>query len=381
VLKYTKYIGEFNMDLNKIIYLDHAATTPVSGQVLEEALPYFSNEYGNPSGIYSLSQFARKAIDDSRRNISEVLNCRPSEIVFTSGGTESDNSAIRGVASAMQNFGNHIITSNIEHHAVLNTCQELESSGHEISYIPVNKYGLIDPDDISKSINNNTVLVSVMLANNEIGTIQPISEISKVIKSHSKKIGHPIIFHTDAVQCPSALDISVDKLGVDLMSLSAHKFNGMKGTGSLYIKRRTPFKTQITGGGQERERRSGTENVPGIVAMGAALKLASEAREESNLKLVKLRNKIINNLLNKPSIVLQIDFGSKIGVKKSSAQITANYDPYKIINKQVTAVVNFKPKQIGNFLSEVLVLGFPDDNREPILISPDKKVKNGVRLY
>ena len=298
MLKYTKYIGEFNMDLNKIIYLDHAATTPVSGQVLEEALPYFSNEYGNPSGIYSLSQFARKAIDDSRRNISEVLNCRPSEIVFTSGGTEADNSAIRGVASAMQNFGNHIITSNIEHHAVLNTCQELESSGHEISYIPVNKYGLIDPDDISKSINNNTVLVSVMLANNEIGTIQPISEISKVIKSHSKKIGHPIIFHTDAVQCPSALDISVDKLGVDLMSLSAHKFNGMKGTGSLYIKRRTPFKTQITGGGQERERRSGTENVRGIVAMGAALKLASEAREESNLKLVKLRNKIINNLLN-----------------------------------------------------------------------------------
>ncbi|MFL2763680.1 MAG: cysteine desulfurase family protein [Dehalococcoidia bacterium] len=286
------------MDLNKIIYLDHAATTPVSSEVLEEALPFFSDAYGNPSGIYSLSQDARKAIDDSRKNISEVLNCRASEIVFTSGGTESDNAAIRGVVSAMQKFGNHIITTNIEHHAILNTCEELENSGCKISYVPVNKSGVIDPVDISKAITNNTVLVSIMLANNEIGTIQPIAEISEIIKSHSNKIGHPILFHTDAVQSPTALDISVDKLGVDLLTLSAHKFNGMKGTGCLYIKRRTPFKTQITGGGQERERRSGTENVPGIVAMGTALKLAAESRDVLNLKLTNLRNKIINHLLD-----------------------------------------------------------------------------------
>jgi len=286
------------MDLNEIIYLDHAATTPVSSEVLDSAIPYFKDAYGNPSGIYSLSQDARKAIDDSRKKISEVLNCRPSEIVFTSGGTEADNAAIRGVAESMKNFGNHIITTNIEHHAVLNTCEQLESLGYKISYIPVKESGIIDPIDISKAINKDTVLISVMLANNEIGTIQPISEISKVIKSNSNKIGHPILFHTDAVQCASSLDISVDKLGVDLLTLSAHKFNGMKGIGCLYIKRRTPFKTQITGGGQERERRSGTENVPGIVAMGTALKLAAESRETSNIKITGLRNKIINFLLH-----------------------------------------------------------------------------------
>ena len=300
ILRVKIYVGDYDMemDLNKIIYLDHAATTPVSREVLEAAYPYFSNEYGNPSGIYSLSQEARKAIDDSRKDISQILNCRSSEIVFTSGGTESDNAAIKGVSAAMKNYGNHIITTNIEHHAILNTCNELESLGYQVSYIPVDENGIINPNDISKVINNNTILVSIMMANNEIGTIQPISEISEIIKSHSKKIGHPILFHTDAVQCPSFIDISVNKLGVDLLTLSAHKFNGMKGTGCLYIKRRTPFNALITGGGQERERRSGTENVPGIVAMAKALSLAVESREKTNSNLTYLRNKVIDYLLN-----------------------------------------------------------------------------------
>ena len=280
----------------KMIYLDHAATTPVRPEVLEAALPYFTSSFGNPSSIYTLAQEARKAIDESRETVARVLGGRVSEIVFTSGGTESDNAALKGVAFALKHLGNHIITTSIEHHAVLHTCHQLEQFGFDVTYLPVDEYGLVDPDDVGGAIRDETILVSVMLANNEIGTIEPIAEISRVVKEEARRRGQSVVLHTDAVQGAGFLDLDVKSLGVDLMSLSAHKVHGFKGTGVLYVRRGTPFEPQIMGGGQERQRRSGTENVPGIVAMAEALRLAAEERESLSDRCRYLRDRFVNRI-------------------------------------------------------------------------------------
>ena len=277
----------------KMIYMDHAATTAVRPEVLDAVLPYFGSSYGNPSSIYTLAQEARKAVDESRETVATVLGARISEIVFTSGGTESDNAALKGVAFALRHLGNHIITTAIEHHAVLHTCHQLEQFGFDVTYLPVDQYGLVEPDDVGRAITDRTILVSVMLANNEIGTIEPVADIAKVVKEEARRRGQTILLHSDAVQGAGFLDLGVKSLGVDLMSLSAHKFHGLKGTGALYIKRGTPFEPQIMGGGQERQRRSGTENVPGIVGMAEALRLAAEERESLSAHCLELRDRTL----------------------------------------------------------------------------------------
>ena len=280
----------------KLIYVDHAATTPVREEVLSAMLPYFSGAFGNPSGLYAVAQEARKAVDDSREAVARCLGARMSEVVFTSGGTESDNAAVKGVAFAMRNVGKHVITTAVEHHAVLHACHQLEQFGFDVTYLPVDEYGLVDPDDVGRAITDQTVLVSVMLANNEIGTVQPISDISRVVKAEAARRGQTITMHTDAVQGGASQDLDVKVLGVDMLSLSAHKFYGPKGVGALYVRRGTPFEPLQIGGGQERQRRSGTENVPGIVGMAEALRLAAEERESESKRLIDLRDMIASGI-------------------------------------------------------------------------------------
>jgi cysteine desulfurase len=279
---------------DSIIYLDHAATTPVDPRVVEAMLPYFSQAYGNASSIYALGRAAHKALDEAREKIAAILGCRPTELIFTGGGSESDNLAIKGVALASQKKGNHIITSAIEHHAVLHTCQYLEKFGYEITYLPVDRFGRVNPADVEQAITDRTILVSIMYANNEVGTIQPLSEISQMCRARR------IPFHTDAVQAGGALDLNVNRLGVDLLSLSAHKFYGPKGVGVLYIRQGTRILPQLQGGSQERNRRAGTENVAGIVGMGEALRLAYEDLEQTNSRLCALRDQLIERLLKIP---------------------------------------------------------------------------------
>jgi len=284
---------------SRLIYMDHAATTPVRPEVLDAMLPYFSTNFGNPSGIYGLAQESRKAIDVARETVAETLGARISEIVFTSGGTESDNTAIKGSALALASTGRHIITTSIEHHAVLHTCHSLEQYGFDVTYLPVDAAGLIDPDDVGRAIDDETTLVSVMYANNEIGVVEPISEIADVVKAEARRRGRTIIMHTDAVQAAGYLDLSARDLGVDMLSLSAHKFQGPKGSGILYIHRGTPFEAQQTGGGQERQRRSGTENVPSIVGMAEALRLAESERNETVARVKSLRDRIVEAMLER----------------------------------------------------------------------------------
>jgi len=284
---------------DKLIYLDHAATTSVRPEVLETMLPYFSNIYGNPSSIYTLAQEAQKAVDNSRESIARAIGGRVGSIVFTSGGTESDNAAIKGAALSQQDSGNHIIVSSIEHHAVLNSCEQLKRQGFEITYLPVDSEGLVNPDDVGRSITPATTLVSIMLANNEIGTVQPISEISKIVKDQARRHNIEIVMHSDAVQAAGSIDLDVTKLGVDMLSLSGHKLNGPKGIGALYIKRGTPFETQIHGGGQERERRSGTENVPLIVGFSEALRLSQLESISFTKHCRVLRDHIIDNVISR----------------------------------------------------------------------------------
>ncbi|MCH8061447.1 MAG: cysteine desulfurase NifS [Chloroflexi bacterium] len=281
---------------DKVIYLDHSATTPVREEVLQAMLPYFSESFGNPSSIYTLAQEARKAVDDARETISHLLGARMSEVVFTSGGTESDNAALKGVAFALKHVGNHIITSNIEHHAVLHTCHQLEQFGFDVTYLPVDRDGLISPDEVAAAITDETILVSIMMANNEIGTIQPIKEITRLVKEEAQRRRRTITVHTDAVQAAGLLEINVRDLGVDLLSLSAHKFYGPKGVGLLYIRRGTAFEPQNMGGGQERQRRSGTENVPGIVGLAEAYRLACEERDEVAARCFRLRERLLAGL-------------------------------------------------------------------------------------
>lgn len=280
----------------RIIYMDHSATTPVRPEVLSAMLPYFASDFGNPSSIYTMGQEARKAVDDARERIARVLGARMSEIVFTSGGTESDNAALKGVAFALQALGKHIITTAIEHHAVLHTCYQLEQFGFDITYLPVDEHGLVSPQDVVDAITDETILVSVMMANNEIGAIQPIEKITRLVKAEAGRRNRTVIMHTDAVQAAGFLDINVRSLGVDLLSLSAHKIYGPKGVGLLYVKRGTPFEEQNAGGGQERQRRSGTENVPGIVGFGEALHLAVREREETSEYCLRLRERLTQGI-------------------------------------------------------------------------------------
>ena len=282
----------------RVIYMDHSATTPVRPEVLCAMLPYFTSDFGNPSSIYTIGQEARKAVDDARERIARILGARMSEIVFTSGGTESDNAALKGVAFALRALGKHIITTTIEHHAVLHTCYQLEQFGFDITYLPVNEHGLVSPQDVVDAITDETILVSVMMANNEIGTIQPIAEITRLAKAEANRRNRTLIVHTDAVQAAGFLDINARSLGVDLLSLSAHKIYGPKGVGLLYVKRGTPFEEQNAGGGQERQRRSGTENVPSIVGFGEALHLAVSEREETSEHCILLREKLTRGIFD-----------------------------------------------------------------------------------
>jgi cysteine desulfurase len=272
--------------------MDHAATTPVHPAVLEAMLPYFSERFGNPSSIYGVGYEARKALDESRASVADVLGCSVEEVVFTSGGTESDNAALKGAASALKERGNHIITSAIEHHAVLHTCRVLERSGFEVTYLPVDRFGLVSVEELGKAMTDRTIIVSIMLANNEVGTIQPVSELATLVKAK----GRDVVFHTDAVQCVGALDINADGLGVDMLSLSAHKFGGPKGVGLLYLRNMTPFVPQQTGGAQEGDRRAGTENVAGIVGLTTALRLAADNREANSRHCRALRDRLIEGI-------------------------------------------------------------------------------------
>lgn len=281
------------MELNKKIYLDHAATTPVKQEVLAAMLPYFSERFGNPSSIYSLGRENRKAIEDAREKVAKALNALPKEIFFTSGGSESDNWAIKGVAYANQTKGKHIITTNIEHHAVLNTCKYLERQGFEVTYIPVKENGIVDVEDIKQAIRPDTILISVMFANNEIGTIQPIKEIGALAREKG------IYFHTDAVQAIGNIPVDVKDMNIDLLSLSAHKFYGPKGVGVLYIRDGVRIHSFIHGGEQERGKRASTENVAGIVGLGKAIEMANTNIDTYNEKLLKLRDRTISELLEK----------------------------------------------------------------------------------
>ena len=285
------------MTVDGTVYLDHAGTTPLDSKVLEAMVPYFTQRFGNPSSLHSVGQEARYALDEARERVAGVLNCRSREIVFTAGGTESDNAAIHGVATALHETGNHIVTSSVEHHAVLHACQYLESQGFEVTYLSVDADGMVQPEAVYNAINERTTLVSIMYGNNEIGTINPISEIAKSVKKRAEELSRTIVFHTDAVQAAGYLSLDVAELGVDLLSLSGHKFHGPKGTGVLYMKRGSPYLPLIHGGGQERERRSGTENIPGIIGLSVALEAADTVRGETSQRCAALRDRIIDSVL------------------------------------------------------------------------------------
>lgn len=268
------------------IYFDHAATTPLDPRVLQAMLPVFESVWGNPSSIYAEGRQARQVLDAARRDVAQALGARPNDIVFTSGGSESDNLAVRGAAYGALRRGRHIITTRIEHHAVLHAVEQLEREGFEATYLPVDAEGFVSVEDLASALRPDTTLVSIMYANNEVGTVQPIADLSRAVKACDRHI----VFHTDAVQAAGALELDVNALGVDLLSLAAHKIYGPRGIGALYVRPRTPFAGQTLGGSQERNRRAGTENVAGAVGLARALSLAQAERAENNDKLAALRD-------------------------------------------------------------------------------------------
>jgi len=278
---------------DRFIYFDHAATTPVRKEVLEEMLPYFSDRFGNASTVYSIGRQSKKAVEEARERVAKALNADIREIFFTGSGTEADNWAIKGVAYANRTKGKHIITTSIEHHAVLHTCQYLEKEGFEVTYLSVDKDGLINIEELKAAIRPDTILITIMFANNEIGTIQPIQEIGRIAKEKG------IYFHTDAVQAAGNVKIDVNALNIDLLSLSAHKFYGPKGIGALYIRKGVKITSFMHGGAQERGRRASTENVPAIVGLGKAIEIADSRIDEYNKHLIDLREKAYNEIMNK----------------------------------------------------------------------------------
>ncbi len=269
------------------VYLDNAATTALSPKVLEQMMPYLTTIYGNPSSPHSFGQEARKGVDHARDQVAKALNALPEEIIFTGCGTESDNTVLFGVAERYAKKGNHIITTNVEHHAILHTCEALEKRGVEVTYLPVDENGMVTAEQVANAITDKTILVSIMFANNEVGTIMPIAEVGKACRERG------VLFHTDAVQAVGHVPIDVKAMNIDMLSLSAHKFHGPKGVGALYMKKGIRLPSYVMGGAQERNRRAGTENVAGIVGLGAAIALATQTLEESAARMTKLRDKLI----------------------------------------------------------------------------------------
>lgn len=291
----------------KTIYFDHAATTAVAPEVKEAMEPYFCENYGNASSLYELGYKSKEAINIARVNVAKAINAKPNEIYFTSCGSESDNLAIKGVVRAHRQNGNHIITSRIEHPAVLNTCRQLEKEGFRVTYLNVDKNGFIDLEELKNSINSKTILVSIMFANNEVGTIEPIKEISRIVHSNNA------IFHTDAVQAVGNIKIDVKEMGIDLLSMSAHKFYGPKGVGALYVRDSIDFIQLQNGGHQENDKRAGTENVAGIVGLGKAIEIANDNVMQNNERLLNLRNYCIEQIKNRiPYIRINGDLNSRL---------------------------------------------------------------------
>ena len=287
------------MPPERLVYLDHAATTPLDPRVLEAMMPFLTISYGNPSATYGLGKISADAVTKARKTVASIIGCKPTEIVFTGAGSESINTAIKGVAFQQKKAraGNHIVTSQVEHHAVLHACQYLERYGFEVTYLPVDRQGLVDPDEVARAVTPATVLVSVMTANNEIGTIEPVFEIAAAVRGRAAALRKRIPFHTDAVQAPNTLRMDFAERGVDLLSLSAHKFRGPKGVGIMYIRRGVPFLAQQNGGGQERQRRAGTENVPGIVGAAEALRMTQESLDTDSARVRSLATRLRDGIL------------------------------------------------------------------------------------
>lgn len=275
-----------------LVYLDHAATTPLAPAVLEAMLPYLQSDFGNPNSLHQVGRAARRAVEHARRQVAGLLGCQPHQVVFTSGGTEGDNLSVLGGVLAQGIRHGHIITSTIEHHAVLDACRHLQAQGFEVTYLPVDASGRIDPDDVSRALRPDTALVSLMLANNEVGTLQPIAQLAKRLQHH------PSVLHTDAVQAAGQVPLDVEALGVDLLTISAHKMYGPKGVGALYVKDEALLEPLLHGGGQERGIRPGTEHVAGIVGQGAAAALAKAKLPEASAKLAQLRDRLIEGVLD-----------------------------------------------------------------------------------
>lgn len=276
--------------MNKLIYLDNAATTRTAPEVVEAMLPYFTEEFWNPSSVYGVASKNKTALAKQREVIAELIGAKPEEIYFTAGGSESDNWALKATAEAYKNKGNHIITTKIEHHAILHTCEYLEKHGFEVTYIDVDEYGVVKLDELKAAIRPTTILISVMFANNEIGTMQPIKEIGAIAKEHG------ILFHTDAVQAFGQVPVSVDECNIDMLSASGHKLNGPKGIGCLYIRKGVKIRSFVHGGAQERKRRAGTENVPAIIGFGTAVKRAADRMDEKMKKEIALRDYLIQRI-------------------------------------------------------------------------------------
>ena len=277
----------------KTTYMDYSATTYVKPEVLDAMMPFFTEKFGNPSSFYGISRETKMAVDNARAQVAKAINCDPNEVYFTGGGSEADNWAIKGIATAHMKKGNHIITTKIEHHAVLHTCEFLEKFGFEVTYLDVNEEGFVDLKQLEEAITDKTILVSIMFANNEIGTIQPIKEIGALCRE--KKV----LFHTDAVQAVGSVPVDVKEMKIDLLSLAGHKLYGPKGIGALYIRRGVRIDNLIHGGGQERGRRAGTENIPGVVGLGKAIEIATENIEENRARLTVLRDKLIDGILER----------------------------------------------------------------------------------
>ncbi|WML35188.1 cysteine desulfurase NifS [Clostridium sp. OS1-26] len=301
---------------NKKVYMDYSATTYTKPEVLEEMIPYFTEHFGNPSSLYSMSDVPRKAVNTARERVAKAINAEKDEIFFTAGGSESDNWILKGIALAHKNKGNHIITTKIEHHAILHACKFLEKNGFEVTYLPVDEYGIISLEDLKNAITDKTILVSIMFANNEIGSIQPIAEIGKLCKE--KKV----FFHTDAVQALGHVVIDVKEMNIDALSMAGHKFYGPKGVGAMYLRKGIKIENLIHGGGQEKGKRASTENVPGIVGLGKAVELAVEELETESNRLRALRDRLLNGLVER---VPHVKINGPIGENRMPGNVNLSF--------------------------------------------------------